>query len=135
MGADADPLSAARRVGKQTEGWSDERIAINDARFRDANESIEAAAEEFDISEGIPFLCECADPSCTTALRLSLTEYEEIRAESTYFLNAPGHVVAAHGAARVVTEARGYTIVEKIGRAGEVAELTDPRETKKTYRN
>ena len=131
MGADADALSAGRRIGERTEGWSDERIAINDARFRDANESIEAAAEEFDISERIPFLCECADPSCTTALRLSLTEYEEIRAESTYFLNAPGHVVAAHGAARVVSERarRGYTIVEKIGRAGEVAELTDHRDT------
>lgn len=110
-----------------TAGWSEERIALNDARFRDANETIDQRAEEADFTEHVPFLCECADPTCTTVLRLSLTEYEHIRTDGTWFLNAPGHVVAAQGAAHIVEEHDRYAIVEKTGRAGEVAELLDPR--------
>ena len=106
-----------------------ERIARNDARFREANESIEAIAEALpaDVRD-IPFLCECADMSCTEILRVSIEEYEEIRSDSRLFLNAPGHHVAANGAAKVVEEREEYEVVRKIGHAGEVVERLDERQ-------
>jgi len=103
-----------------------ERIATNDATFRALNEQLSDAAAELGINERVPFICECAEASCTTIVRLSLAEYAEIRSHPTHFLNAPGHQVAAQGAARVIEERREYVIVEKIGRAAEVVRDLDP---------
>jgi hypothetical protein len=105
----------------------EERVAQNDAVFRDANERIGATAGAYDIRTPIPFICECADPNCTEVVTLELVEYEEIRADSRRFFNLPGHEAAAQGAAVVVTERDGYVIVEKTGRAGDVAEALDDR--------
>ena len=104
-----------------------ERIGKNDATFRALNEQLSDAATELRIDDRLPFICECAEPSCTTIVRLSSAEYAEIRAQPTHFLNAPGHQVAAQGAARVVEVRQGYVIVEKIGRAAEVVRDLDPR--------
>lgn len=106
----------------------EERIARNDVAFREANERIGAAAGLYDLHTPIPFICECADPTCTEIVTLKLEEYEEIRADSRRFLNIPGHEKAAQGAAVVVTERDGYVIVEKVGHAGEVAEALDERD-------
>jgi hypothetical protein len=46
------------------------------------------------------------------------------------FIDAPGHEIAALGAAVVVAERDGYSIVRKREYAGEVAELLDPRSEK-----
>jgi hypothetical protein len=40
------------------------RVAENEARFREANEEINALAERADLPR-IPFVCECADLGCT----------------------------------------------------------------------
>ena len=101
----------------------EERIAKNDAAFRDANERISAAADEHGVDAmRIPFICECADPTCKEIVRLWPEEYREVRSDPRWFLNAPGHHVAAMGAGTVVDERDGWVIVEKQGRAGEVAE-------------
>jgi hypothetical protein len=105
----------------------EERIALNNATFRNANERISAAAGVYDVDMPVPFICECADRSCSEILRLELDEYEEIRADSRHFLNAPGHHAAAQGAAVVVAERDGYVIVEKIGHAGDIVEALDER--------
>lgn len=105
----------------------EERIARNDATFREANERINAAAGAYDMEGPVPFLCECADPTCVEIVRLELDQYEEIRADSRHFLNVPGHQRAAQGAAVVVAERDGYVIVEKIGHAGDVVEGLDAR--------
>lgn len=105
-----------------------ERVARNEATFRAANERIREAAEEHEVDEAVPFICECADPACTTILRLSNDEYEEVRSVPTYFLNAHGHHRASGPVARVVETRGGYEITEKLDRAGEVAEELDPRE-------
>lgn len=107
----------------------EERVALNDAAFRDANERIGAAAGVYDVQTPIPFICECADPNCTEVVTLDLDQYEEIRADSRRFFNIPGHEAASQGAAVVVTERDGYVIVEKTGRAGDVAEALDDRNT------
>jgi hypothetical protein len=104
-----------------------QRIARNDATFREANERISAAAEVYGVDMPIPFICECADPRCSEIVRLELEEYEEIRADPRRFLNVPGHEKAAQGAAVVVAERDGYVIVEKVGHAGEVVEALDER--------
>jgi hypothetical protein len=108
--------------------WSiEERIAKNQAIFRDANERIHAAAGVYDVSMRVPFICECADPTCSEVVPLELREYQEVRADPRRFLNVPGHEAASQGAAIVVEERDRYVIAEKIGHAAEVAEALDER--------
>ncbi|HZM18982.1 MAG TPA: hypothetical protein VFB87_06180 [Gaiellaceae bacterium] len=105
----------------------EERIATNNATFREANERISAAAGSYGIETPIPFICECSDPRCSEVIRISLDEYEEVRANSRHFLNIPGHEAASKGLAVVVERRDGYSIVEKTGRAGEIVEGLDER--------
>ena len=108
-----------------------QRVGRNDATFRRANEEIRdfAASIDADDSRQLPFLCECADLECTAVVRLTAEEYEGIRSHPRTFVNARGHERNALGWARVVEELDRYTVVEKIGDAGEVAEELDPRAT------
>lgn len=105
----------------------DEQVARNDAIFREANERIERAALEFAGSDLVPFICECAEPRCRDVVRLPLAEYERIRGHSTWFLVTPGHEAIAGNSAEVVEDNDGYHVVEKVGRAAEVAAELDPR--------
>ena len=57
---------------------SDERIALNQSTFRRANEKIELAADKMQLIGPVPFICECADRTCTEIVRLSLDEYESV---------------------------------------------------------
>lgn len=105
-----------------------ERVARNEATFRDANEGIERAAAAYNFDgELLPFICECAGETCTEVVRVTLDEYEQVRAHPDRFLTAQGHHVNAQGAAKVVAETERYEIVEKKGRAAEVSEELDPR--------
>jgi hypothetical protein len=103
-----------------------ERIARNDAAFRHANEQIERAAEQADI-EPVPFLCECADERCTEIVRLTLADYEAVRADPRWFLNVPGHEQGSQPYVRVVDDRGDYVVVEKLGEAGEIVEDLDER--------
>jgi hypothetical protein len=103
------------------------RVAKNDATFRNANEKIARAAEGTDV-EQVPFICECADERCTEIVRLTLAEYEHVRADGRRFMKAPGHEVNAVPHARVIERHDGYLVVEKVGEAAEIAEELDPRE-------
>ena len=107
-----------------------ERVARNDAIFREANENIRAAtvSMQFDDSEQLPFLCECADENCTTIVNVTGSEYEAVRQEPTLFVNAKGHHVNARGWARVVEEFERYVVVEKLGDAAEIVTEADPRD-------
>jgi hypothetical protein len=108
-------------------GLIEERIARNNATFRDANEHISAAAGAYGIESPIPFICECADARCSAIVRLTLEQYEEVRADSRHFLNVPGHQDGPEDVAEVVAERDGYVIVEKLGRAGQIVEALDER--------
>lgn len=107
-----------------------DQVARNDAIYRDANERIKRAAEDYDVSGPLPFICECADPECRGVVLLTMAEYEEIRGHPTHFLNLPGHAEGADHYAVTVRKADGYIVVEKVGQAGEVAEGLDPREAR-----
>lgn len=108
-----------------------ERVARNQNRFRQANERIEVAAQKGTDFESVPFLCECPNLDCTEVARLTLAEYEGVRADSRRFLVVPGHEVCEVDGVTVaeVTERnRLYSVLEKIGKAGEVANDLDLRE-------
>jgi hypothetical protein len=88
-----------------------ERRAITEALFRDVNERIAESAERFE-AEGTDFVCECSDPNCTHRVSASLDEYEDVRAEPTTFLVAPGH--EQNDIERMVSDRGRFRIVEKI---------------------
>jgi hypothetical protein len=116
----------AEAYAEEFDPTSAERIARNDATFRTANEGIADAAEEHGVDGAIPFICECAERTCTKIVRLTPDDYGEVRSDPRWFLNAPGHEVAARGWGEVVAERDGYVIVQKLGRAAEVVtELAD----------
>jgi hypothetical protein len=101
------------------------RRAENEATFRAANESIKERAQNLNLAPlPIPFLCECADERCTAILRLTISEYERVRANGTPFFVSHGHRSEPD---RVVAEADGYTTVEKTGEEGRLVAEQDPR--------
>jgi hypothetical protein len=105
---------------------SAERVARNDAMFRDANERIERRAAEAEVDR-VPFICECADASCTQIVRLTIREYEDIRRDPTHFVNVPGHEATGGPHVRVVGTGDGFVVVEKLGAVAEIVERLDPR--------
>lgn len=106
-----------------------ERVARNDATFREANEHIAERADAYGVDGLIPFICECAEETCTEIVRLTPDEYAHVRSDGAHFLNEHGHVASAGPHAHVVEEHERYTIVEKVGRAGEIVRELDPRDS------
>lgn len=102
------------------------RAAQNQSLFRAANERLESVNESFDlVLERMDFACECADIECTVAIRLSITEYEVIRAHPNRFFVSTGHEQG--DVERVVEATRDFLVVEKLGAGADVARDADPR--------
>ena len=90
-----------------------ERRATTEALFRDVNERIAENAERYDArAPESGFVCECSDPNCTHRVSASLREYEDVRAEPTTFLVAPGH--EQDDIELVVSDRGRFRVVEKI---------------------
>ena len=102
-----------------------ERVARNEATFRDANERIAALAGALGREEPLPVLCECADTRCTNVVLVTPAEYAEVRREPAWFISDHGHVANAEGWGRVVTEHERFAVVEKLGEAAEIAAELD----------
>jgi hypothetical protein len=96
--------------------------AKNQSLIRAVNEHVEEVAREVANPE---FLCECADAQCIETVELSIMEYESIRSSPVRFPIKPGHDYPEFE--RVVEENERYAIVEKFGKAGEIARREDPR--------
>jgi hypothetical protein len=111
-------------------GARDERLAGNEALFREVNERVAEVATEFieveTNTEGVNFTCECGRADCAEPIAMTIAEYEAIRAESTHFAVAPQH---EQPEIEIVIERHpSYFVVEKRERdAQEVAHETDPR--------
>jgi hypothetical protein len=101
------------------------RFAQNEALFREVNERIRNLAEAWRQDEPIEFTCECANPDCAERIFLTISDYESAREHPARFLVAPGHLDLE--VERVVAERPGYWLVEKQGRAGQLAADLDPR--------
>jgi hypothetical protein len=101
------------------------RLASNEDVFRDVNEGIVRGQWPGDPQAPIGFRCECARLGCNVLVALTLAQYEAVRANPRRFVIVSGHelpevevVVERHG---------GYSVVEKVGAAGDEAERQDPR--------
>ena len=105
------------------------KLALNESTFRSANERIERAAQShhFDADQGVPFICECADPGCYETVMLSLADYEAVRVHPDRFFLVAGHEDAEETREHILEAEHGYAVVEKTGEAGAVAERLDPR--------
>jgi hypothetical protein len=108
---------------------SSQRAAENQSLYRSTNERIKKLNEVFDEIASVPseWVCECADTECTSRISATLQEYESVRSNARAFIVYRGHVFP-HVEVVVAGNER-FTIVEKIGDAGEVAEGLDPRMT------
>ena len=91
--------------------------------FREVNERIEDLNETFETVESMQVVCECADAECIAQIELTKPEYEAVRADPTWFLVLPEHVLT--DVERVVDRRDGYVVVEKFAR--EAARELDPR--------
>jgi hypothetical protein len=104
-----------------------ERVARNEATFREANERVASFSHALEREDPLPVLCECADPRCTNVVLVTHAEYEEVRADPSWFVSDLGHVANAEGWGRVISENERFAVVEKLGDAAEVAAELDPR--------
>jgi hypothetical protein len=102
-----------------------DRIAANEAAFRDVNEGIARGQwpGEGDAPRG--FRCECARLGCNVLIDLSPHDYERIRSHPRRFVLAAGHELPEVEV--VVETGDGYVVVEKTDEAGRAAEAADPR--------
>ena len=109
---------------------SAERMARNEALFREINERVEDVAEGFDIrGEGdelrIEFVCECGSLGCTERIDLTRGQYEAVRAHPRRFAVVRGHEDPA--IARIVEQHGEVAVVEKLDHAADIAVEHDPR--------
>ncbi len=104
-------------------------LATTESAFRAANDRMRRLAEShrFEPNQGVPFLCECADPGCREIVMLSIEDYERLREQPCWFLLVAGHEDAEETHERIVDAENGYAIVEKVGAAGLEAARLDPR--------
>jgi hypothetical protein len=83
----------------------------NDEAFRALNERIKELESGWRSDDPMAFVCECATASCTTAVYLTIAEYDEVRAAPKHLLVVPHHV--DYAAERVVRSNSRYAIVER----------------------
>ena len=104
-----------------------DRLAKNEAVFREVNERIEETARTPGADVALhEFLCECGSGDCFERVQLSLAEYEQVRSDATHFVVVPGHVDATIES--LVRQTERFAVVEKEGEAAEEAEKLDPRD-------
>lgn len=101
----------------------DVRIAENENKARSFNEMLGRDDRGRGTDELAEFLCECGNPDCSQTVEMPIAEYQEVRRNPKSFVVALGHEA---GNIEVVVEQRPtYTVVEKVGRPGDIAEDLD----------
>jgi hypothetical protein len=100
--------------------------AIEQARRREANESIEDSMQSTGRWTANSFFCECSDPHCDRTVTATIQEYESVREWPTHFLVAANHENPE--AECMISETERFAVVETLaGEASKVALRTDPR--------
>ena len=106
----------------------EKRAASNQTLFREVNERVKELNDGFTLVTPLgEWICECANDTCTERVEMSATEYEKIRGDGARFFVAPGDEHVWPDVELVRERNDRYWIVEKVGRAGEIAESGDPR--------
>jgi len=101
-----------------------ERIARNEAAYRDVNEAIEAGRNQRAAKSGA-FVCECGQLGCNQLVELTLEEYEAVRANPRTFFMLEGHDIP--DVEDVVERHDGWIVAEKHPGEAAIAEELDPR--------
>jgi hypothetical protein len=105
---------------------AEERKARNETIFRRANEDVRRVQDELEMDAGqFPFICECEDEGCRAIVQLTQAEYEQVRANATHFVLAPGHPTST---GKIIERNDRYWVGEKQGLAANIAEASDPRQ-------
>src|SRR4051812_3618158 len=102
-----------------------ERIARNEAAYRDVNEAIRKGRTAPAADTPRPFVCECGQLGCNQLVELTLAEYEAVRANPRHFFMVEGHDIP--DVEFVVARHERYMVAEKHDREAQIAEDTDPR--------
>ena len=110
--------------GDQQRERRKERIARNEALFREVNERVKEVSAN-PATDRIEFLCECGSADCTESISLGHSEYEHLRADPLIFGVRPGHAIPEVEV--VVAEDERFHTVRKRPNEGRIALETDPR--------
>jgi hypothetical protein len=105
-----------------------QRLARNEAVFREVNERIEeltSGGDWFGEGKSLELLCECGNRDCAEPLSLSISDYERVRQEPTDLLVARGHAIPE--IEKVIETGPTFEVVRKIPGEGGIARETDPR--------
>jgi|SRR3954466_10815339 len=86
----------------------EERLAQNEVRFREINESAQPERERQGSGR---FVCECADRSCLVWIDVPAEQYAAVRQKPRLFIVAPTHEIP--DIESVVERHSGYFVVEK----------------------
>jgi hypothetical protein len=111
----------------------EQRIAHNETVFRDANEDIRERFDEMGLRkrQEAVFVCECGNTRCQQLVRVTLAEYEAVRADANTFLIVPGHDDSATEqvvTSEVVEPNDRLAVVRKRKEMRAVTEASDPRD-------
>jgi hypothetical protein len=104
-----------------------ERESGTQARSREENEST-ARARGSALTDGrmSSFRCECGDQDCAGTIRLTLAEYESVRAYATRFAIARHHENPE--SEQLIEEHERFAVVEAVsGEAVKLARRSNPR--------
>ena len=103
-----------------------DRLARNEAVYRDVNEQIDALNSLGPALPRFPIVCECASEGCAQTLTIEHELYEAVRAHPERFIVKSGHVSPM---VDEVVEDLGELVVvaKRAGKPRQVAEATDPR--------
>ena len=100
----------------------EERLAANEAQFREMNEAAQPRRPEAGhAAPGSRFICECSDRSCTRWVEMTPEEYAAIRAHPRHFLVTPSHEIP--DIETVIERHERYFVIEK---PEDVAHIVDP---------
>jgi hypothetical protein len=104
----------------------EERLARNEAMFREANERAKSWEERHRLESEVElYFCECANPECREKVSLGKAEYERVRSDPRHFVIVPGHEVP--DVETVIELNEGWVIIEKAPEVSDIVEESDPR--------
>jgi hypothetical protein len=100
----------------------DTRNATNESVHRTMNEAHEK--DSGSLASTMRCECECHRAECGNSFRITIADYEAVRAEARRFVVTPGHESDEES---VVLVTETYLVIEKVGEQGLIAESLDPR--------
>jgi len=104
----------------------EERIARNEAMFREANERAKVWEERHRLDSEVElYFCECAKPECLEKVSLREADYERVRSDPRRFVIVPGHELP--DVETVIERNEGWAIIEKAPEVARTVGALDPR--------